>query len=90
MDADELALWIAWYEQHDPSLAEDWRAGQICAAIANSAFGSKGGFDPTCFFPRLKALARKSEEEVKQHLLAWCANVGGTVIRPPANQTTAT
>lgn len=77
LDLDELALWIAWYEDHDPEIANDWRAGVIASAVANGPL--KGWQRPRDFFPHLARLERRGEEDARAHLLAWTANCGGRV-----------
>lgn len=81
LDLDELALWIAWYEQHDPELRDDLRAGTIAAAIGNFApFRSRRQpLAPGDFMPSLARLTQQREQDAERHLLAWCANVGGEV-----------
>jgi hypothetical protein len=80
MDLDELAMWAAWYAEHDPQLRGDLHAGVIAATVANAALGSKGGWKPEDFMATLKqANKAKSDEEMEKAMIAWCANVGGEV-----------
>lgn len=82
MDLDELALWIAWYEQHDPELREDLRAGTIAATVGNFAPFRKRGqpLKPSDFISSLARLdEQRDEAEIERQLIAWCANVGGAV-----------
>ncbi len=81
MDLDELALWAAWYAEHDPKLRGDLRAGVIAATVANSAPGSRGRWKPEDFMPTLKPHTSIRGRDMEKALLAWCANVGGTVRR---------
>lgn len=84
MDRDELALWMAWFDEYDPEqkkqIHADLRAGVVASTIANSALGSHGGYRPEDFITSLKqAKGSRNEQEMEKAMIAWCANVGGEV-----------
>jgi hypothetical protein len=80
MSLDELCLWAAWFEDYDPSLRDDLRAGTIAQTVANAALGSKGGWQAEDFMPSLKRKApKRDEQDIEKAMIAWCANAGGEV-----------
>lgn len=79
MPLDELALWAAWFDGYDPELRGDLRAGVMASTVANAALGSRGGYRPSDLMPTLKRQRETDEREMEAQLIAWTANVGGTV-----------
>ncbi|HEX7009482.1 MAG TPA: hypothetical protein VF184_05840 [Phycisphaeraceae bacterium] len=78
MDLEELALWAAWHQDHDPELRADLRAGVLAATVASAAFGNRRRWKPEDFFPGLNPRGNRarSDEEIRKSALAWCAMVG--------------
>jgi hypothetical protein len=86
MSLDELCLWAAWFEDYDPALRDDLRAGTIAQTVANAALGSRGGWKAEDFMPTLKRDSRDApgapawdEHGAEKAMIAWCANAGGEV-----------
>lgn len=80
LDAAELIHWLALYEL-DPWTADraDWRAGMICAVVANALTGSKHGpadFTPT-FEPLEEFDADAQDRKCLLQGLRWASMLGG-------------
>jgi hypothetical protein len=58
----------------------DERFGQVCATVANFAFGSHSQTKPEDFFRSLvKEEWITDEGQMQRMLMKWCAATGGTV-----------
>lgn len=73
MSIQELSLWAAFIQHHDPGRRDDARAAMLAATIAN-CHSTGRRFEVSDFMPR--AAVEISEEQAAASLKLWAARCG--------------
>lgn len=88
LDPDDLAMRIAWLNEHSPDTlrhrSDNRRTALLASVITNCRFGWAGDSGLEDFLPESEKQA--DPDALEKQMIAWCANHGGKVIRGDKQQ----
>jgi hypothetical protein len=73
-------MWRVHLEENTPNPWQEWQLAQLCALVANKFSETK--FKARDFIPRFYRATKKTVEEIRDGLKAWCLSTGGRLGRP--------